>query len=162
MYMRVVRVPGRLRQGIGLSDRPRLLALVALAIWVGAAAILALDLPMSILGRLSEPVLAAVMAQVLPSGLLLGAVLSGIAYVALLGEADGVGSVARHAAALSAIAAVVCRAIAVPVVVDSRAGQFAAAHSAAMALFALSSCAAAVGVVGIALAHAPATSVRRL
>lgn len=164
MYMRVLRVAGRPGRTdvMGLSEGGRLWALAALAVWIGAAAMIALDLPMSLLGHLSAPVLAAVMSQVLPGCLLAGALLSAIAYVALLGETDNMGPVARHSAALSGIAALVCRAVAVPAVVDAgTVSPFAPAHAAAMALFALSGASAVVGAVGVALSRAPRLAVRR-
>lgn len=154
MFMRVLRVPGVLRPG-GVSDRARLVAMTALAMWVGAAAVMAVDLPVSLAHRLSLPLFSVVMANVLPSGLLLGGVLSAVAYAALLGEGEGIGQVARHAAALSGIAAMVCRAIAVPAVVDASGRHFAAAHAAAAALFGLSALAAAVGCLGIGVIYGP-------
>jgi len=151
VYMRVVRVPGQAVRARAGTDGGRLVAAGLLALWLGLGAAVGVGVPVALAGALGPRMVAAAMTALVPDALVVGAALSVAAYLVLLTEGNGPGQVGRHAAAVGAVAALVCRAVAVPAVVDS-AGGTASAHGAAIALFGLSLAAGAVGLIALVAA----------
>jgi hypothetical protein len=162
VYLRVLVVPARLRARRAAASL-RLASVVALSLWLGAGVIGGVATPLALGGRLGGPLLATVMAATLGPLLVTGAALSAVAYLLLLADEEGTAPVARHGAALSAAAALVCRAIAVPATEAAvRPATFAAAHAAAVALFGLALAAAALSLFALAASRRAAEALDRL
>ncbi len=147
--MRVVVVPPGPGRAAAWAPRARLASLVLIAVALGALCAGGLGVPLALATRLTPTAVALALAALLPPLLFATAILAAAAYLLLLGDAEGAGPVARHAAALAALAAVACRALALPRVLTARLGLFAPAHAAAVALFGLALAALAVGLVAL-------------